>query len=85
LFYPSISIFYLIGPFSLPTGTQCFRIQTGGSVAAPKEPLRTNLFERALVAGRVQLIDLPVDYSDNQKVLIDELTKGTIMTKESRT
>ncbi|MFT5232218.1 MAG: acetolactate synthase-1/2/3 large subunit [Candidatus Krumholzibacteriia bacterium] len=30
-------------------------------------------FERAFEAGGVHLIDLPVDYSENQKVLIDEL------------
>ena len=30
-------------------------------------------FEKAFKAGGVHLIDLPVDYSENQKVLIDEL------------
>jgi acetolactate synthase-1/2/3 large subunit len=31
------------------------------------------VFEQAFQAGGVHLIDLPVDYSENQKVLIDEL------------
>ena len=31
-------------------------------------------FESAFEAGGVHLIDVPVDYSENQKVLIDELT-----------
>ena len=31
------------------------------------------VFEKAFQAGGVHLIDLPVDYSENQKVLIDEL------------
>jgi len=31
-------------------------------------------FEKAFAAGGVHLIDLPVDYSENQKVLIDELS-----------
>tara|TARA_R110002126_G_scaffold291758_1_gene456987 strand:- start:33350 stop:35014 length:1665 start_codon:yes stop_codon:yes gene_type:complete len=31
------------------------------------------VFEKAFEAGGVHLIDLPVDYSENQKVLIDEL------------
>ncbi len=31
------------------------------------------IFEKAFKAGGVHLIDLPVDYSENQKVLIDEL------------
>ena len=30
-------------------------------------------FEKAFAAGGVHLVDLPVDYSENQKVLIDEL------------
>jgi acetolactate synthase-1/2/3 large subunit len=30
-------------------------------------------FEKAFEAGGVHLIDLPVDYSENQRVLIDEL------------
>ena len=30
-------------------------------------------FEKAFQAGGVHLIDLPVDYSENQRVLIDEL------------
>ncbi len=32
-----------------------------------------HVFEQAFQAGGVHLIDLPVDYSENQKVLIDEL------------
>jgi acetolactate synthase-1/2/3 large subunit len=31
--------------------------------------------EKAFTAGGVHLIDLPVDYSENQKVLIDELAE----------
>jgi len=31
-------------------------------------------FEKAFEAGGVHLVDLPVDYSENQKVLIDELS-----------
>ena len=31
------------------------------------------IFEKAFEAGGVHLVDLPVDYSENQKVLIDEL------------
>ncbi|CUK20068.1 Acetolactate synthase [Ruegeria denitrificans] len=31
------------------------------------------VFERAFAAGGVHLVDLPVDYSENQRVLIDEL------------
>jgi len=31
--------------------------------------------EKAFKAGGVHLIDLPVDYSENQKVLIDELAE----------
>jgi len=30
-------------------------------------------FEKAFEAGGVHLIDVPVDYSENQRVLIDEL------------
>jgi len=33
------------------------------------------IFEKAFNAGGVHLIDLPVDYSENQKVLIDELAE----------
>ncbi|NRA87659.1 MAG: acetolactate synthase large subunit [Rhizobiales bacterium] len=33
----------------------------------------TATFEKAFNAGGVHLIDLPIDYSENQKVLIDEL------------
>ena len=32
-------------------------------------------FEQAFAAGGVHLIDVPVDYSENQRVLIDELAE----------
>ena len=32
-------------------------------------------FEQAFAEGGVHLIDLPVDYSENQRVLIDELAE----------
>lgn len=35
----------------------------------------TETFEKAFRAGGVHLIDVPVDYSENQKVLIDELAE----------
>ncbi len=35
----------------------------------------TETFEKAFDAGGVHLIDVPVDYSENQKVLIDELAE----------
>ncbi len=38
------------------------------------------VFERAFQAGGVHLIDLPVDYSENQKVLIDELSEKSCLT-----
>ena len=31
------------------------------------------IFEQAFAAGGVHLVDLPVDYSENKRVLIDEL------------
>ena len=33
------------------------------------------IFEKAFEAGGVHLVDLPVDYSENQRVLIDELAE----------
>jgi len=45
---------------------------TGHRVEAADELLPT--FEKAFHAGGVHLVDLPVDYSENQKVLIDELS-----------
>lgn len=36
-------------------------------------------FEKAFEAGGVHLVDLPVDYSENQKVLIDELEQKTCL------
>jgi len=44
---------------------------TGHRIMAADDLLTT--FEAAFAAGGVHLIDLPVDYSENQKVLIDEL------------
>ena len=44
---------------------------TGHRVESAEDLLPT--FERAFKAGGVHLVDLPVDYSENQKVLIDEL------------
>ena len=44
---------------------------TGHRVTSAENLLPT--FEKAFKAGGVHLIDLPVDYSENQKVLIDEL------------
>ena len=44
---------------------------TGHRIAATEDLLPT--FEKAFKAGGVHLVDLPVDYSENQKVLIDEL------------
>ena len=32
-------------------------------------------YEKAFAAGGVHLVELPVDYSENQKVLIDELAE----------
>ncbi len=45
---------------------------TGHRVEATKDLVP--IFNRAFEAGGVHLIDLPVDYSENQKVLIDELS-----------
>ncbi len=44
---------------------------TGHRIEATDDLVPT--FEKAFKAGGVHLIDLPVDYSENQKVLIDEL------------
>lgn len=44
---------------------------TGHRVESAEDLLPT--FERAFKAGGVHIVDLPVDYSENQKVLIDEL------------
>lgn len=44
---------------------------TGHRIEAADDLIPT--FEQAFEAGGVHLIDLPVDYSENQKVLIDEL------------
>ena len=46
---------------------------TGHRVDATEDLVST--FEKAFEAGGVHLIDLPVDYSENQKVLIDELAE----------
>lgn len=46
---------------------------TGHRIGAADEIVPT--FENAFAAGGVHLIDLPVDYSENQKVLIDELAE----------
>ena len=45
---------------------------TGHRVEATKDLVP--IFNKAFEAGGVHLIDLPVDYSENQKVLIDELS-----------
>ena len=44
---------------------------TGHRVTSAENLIPT--FEKAFEAGGVHLVDLPVDYSENQKVLIDEL------------
>jgi len=44
---------------------------TGHRVEVTEDLVPT--FEKAFKAGGVHLVDLPVDYSENQKVLIDEL------------
>lgn len=44
---------------------------TGHRINAADDLIPT--FEKAFEAGGVHLIDLPVDYSENQKVLVDEL------------
>ncbi|MEM7071259.1 MAG: thiamine pyrophosphate-dependent enzyme, partial [Pseudomonadota bacterium] len=46
---------------------------TGHRVQSSDQLLST--FEKAFQAGGVHLVDLPVDYSENQKVLIDELAQ----------
>ncbi|UWQ77125.1 acetolactate synthase large subunit [Leisingera sp. M658] len=44
---------------------------TGHRIARTEDLVPT--FEKAFTAGGVHLIDVPVDYSENQRVLIDEL------------
>ena len=46
---------------------------TGHRVESADDLIPT--FEKAFKAGGVHLVDLPVDYSENQKVLIDELAQ----------
>ncbi len=46
---------------------------TGVRVESAEDLVPT--FEKAFKAGGVHLVDLPVDYSENQKVLIDELAE----------
>lgn len=46
---------------------------TGHRITATDDLVPT--IEKAFAAGGVHLIDLPVDYSENQKVLIDELAE----------
>ncbi|WP_170422445.1 acetolactate synthase large subunit [Ruegeria arenilitoris] len=46
---------------------------TGHRVERTEDLIST--FEQAFAAGGVHLIDLPVDYSENQRVLIDELAE----------
>jgi acetolactate synthase-1/2/3 large subunit len=46
---------------------------TGHRITATDDLVPT--IEKAFTAGGVHLIDLPVDYSENQKVLIDELAE----------
>lgn len=46
---------------------------TGHRVESAEDLIPT--FEKAFTAGGVHLVDLPVDYSENQKVLIDELAE----------
>jgi acetolactate synthase-1/2/3 large subunit len=48
---------------------------TGHRIEAT-EDLRPT-FEKAFTAGGVHLVEVPVDYSENQKVLIDELAQKT--------
>ncbi len=50
---------------------------TGHRVAATEDLVPT--INAAFEAGGVHLIDLPVDYSENQKVLIDELAAKTCL------
>jgi acetolactate synthase-1/2/3 large subunit len=46
---------------------------TGHRVMSAEDLIPT--YEKAFSAGGVHLVELPVDYSENQKVLIDELAK----------
>lgn len=50
---------------------------TGHRIEATEDLLPT--FEKAFTAGGVHLVEVPVDYSENQKVLIDELAQKTCL------
>jgi len=50
---------------------------SGHRITATEELLPT--LEAAFVAGGVHLVDVPVNYSENQKVLIDELSQKTCL------
>ena len=50
---------------------------TGHRVESTDDLIPT--FERAFEAGGVHLVEVPVDYSENQKVLIDELAAKTCL------
>ena len=50
---------------------------TGHRVTSAEDLIPT--FSKALQAGGVHLIDVPVDYSENQKVLIDELAQKSCL------
>mgnify|MGYP002173351816 FL=1 len=50
---------------------------TGHRIEATDDLVPT--INAAFEAGGVHLIDLPVDYSENQKVLIDELAEKTCL------
>ncbi len=50
---------------------------TGHRIEAAEDLCPT--FEAAFTAGGVHLVDVPVDYSENQKVLIDELAQKTCL------
>ncbi|MCX4026170.1 thiamine pyrophosphate-dependent enzyme [Spartinivicinus marinus] len=50
---------------------------TGHRVERTEELVTT--FEKAFAAGGVHLIDVPVDYSENKRVLIDELQAKVCM------
>jgi len=50
---------------------------TGHRIEATEDLVPT--LEKAFSAGGVHLVDVPVDYSENQKVLIDELAAKTCL------
>ena len=50
---------------------------TGHSVRTTDELVP--VFENAFKAGGIQLIDIPVDYSENQRVLVDELSRNVCL------